>query len=387
MRLRQSIDFAELMAILSRPRPNGSVALQEALKALQAWLEKNQIPYRLQPFRIYPYFFECIGLWLIVSRTLLAWSVWESQGWSTFLIATIGLIGGTADVALHWPIVTWIGMRKGENILIEFKPENAEQEIVFSAHYDSKTELLDHRQRMFLLRNLPTGILLTILIGISGPLEAWLQINSLDSASAVHWVAVVLCGTLNILAWALGINLLTGRLLPPSQGAVDDGAACAILLGLAHRIVKGEVDLGKTRLTLALFCGEEVNMQGSRAYVRGREWPLPAQAVNLEVMAQDGDYVYWEQDGFALHLDPTSERVNQRVIQATTAVTGKPPRPAGPVISDGYSFLAAGIPTATIGTYDRRWIDKGFHHPSDNLGRVVMSRLDEGVEILIHFLR
>jgi putative aminopeptidase FrvX len=191
---------------------------------------------------------------------------------------------------------------------------------------------------------------------------------------------------LNVLAWALGINLLTGRLLPPSQGAVDNGSSCAILLGLAKRLVNAEVDLGKTRLTLALFCGEEVNMQGSRAYVHGREWPLPAQAVNLEVMAQDGDYVYWEQDGFVLHLEPTSESVNQRVIRAITAVTGKPPRPVGPVISDGYSFLSVGIPAATIGTYDRRWIDTGFHHPTDNLDRVMMSRLEEGVEILLHFL-
>jgi len=45
-----------------------------------------------------------------------------------------------------------------------------------------------------------------------------------------------------------------------------------------------------------------------------------------------------------------------------------------------------GIPTAILGTYDKTMQDRGFHQPSDNLGRVVMSRLPEGVEILKKFI-
>ena len=41
--------------------------------------------------------------------------------------------------------------------------------------------------------------------------------------------------------------------------------------------------------------------------LRDRDWPLPAIALNLEVMAQDGGYVYWEQDGNAFGLMPTSQ--------------------------------------------------------------------------------
>jgi Zn-dependent M28 family amino/carboxypeptidase len=189
-----------------------------------------------------------------------------------------------------------------------------------------------------------------------------------------------------ILAWGLGLNLSIGRLLAQSPGAVDNGAACAILLGLAHELARGEFSLKKTRVTVALFTGEEINMQGSRAYVMSKAWDLPAVAVNLEAMAQNGDYVLWQQDGSIFKLESTSLLVNQSVARAVRNVTRREALPAGPVISDGSSFLAASIPMAVLGTYDRHWVDSGFHRPTDNLSRVVLERLPEGVEILKQFL-
>ena len=137
------VDYQELMTLLSVPRPNGSAAERETRRALGEWLARHGIAYRLQTFRLYPYFFECVGLWLILSRTLLALAIWERWGWLTLLIALVGLLGGTLDVALNQPLVTWPGARRGENILIEFEPPKASQEIILCAHYDSKTELLD----------------------------------------------------------------------------------------------------------------------------------------------------------------------------------------------------------------------------------------------------
>jgi hypothetical protein len=270
--------------------------------------------------------------------------------------------------------------------LITFDPPRAEQELVFSAHYDSKTELLDHRQRLFFLKNLRVGIVLTLILGMFGPLDSWLVVQGSPLEPGFYWTGVVLTFPLLFLAFGLGLNLATGRLLAPSQGAVDNGAGCAILLGLANKLAHGELDLKRTKVTLCLFTGEEVNMQGSRAYVRQRDWPYPSIAVNLEVMAQDGDYVFWEQDGNAFNLSPTDARINDSLIQAVARITGCRALPAGPVNSDGASFLATGIPAGTLGTYDRHLLDTGFHRPSDNLSRVIMERLPEGVEILSSFL-
>lgn len=386
------VNYAELMAWLSRPRPNGSAALRATLQDLKGWLAGREIPYRVQPFALAPYFYEAIGAWIILSRTLLALAVWLRWGWPALAIALLSLPVGLLDVALNRPTLTRLRQVTGENILIEFEPQIPQHELVLCAHYDSKTELLDHRQRMFFLKSLRFGILLTVILGILGVLDGWLAGRGVGFSGVIYALGVLLSLPLLYLAWGLGLNLATGRFLKPSQGAVDNGAACAILLGLAD-LLNRELNLARTasdyhsplqrtRLTLALFAGEEVNMQGSRAYARSRSWPLPVAALNLEVMAQDGAYVLWEQDGTALQLTPTHAGLNELVAQAVQAIAGQAPRRVGPVNSDAGSFLAAGVPAATLGTYDTRWVDTGFHRPTDNLGRVVLARLPEGVEIL-----
>jgi hypothetical protein len=380
------VDFQALMGILSVPRPNGSVAEAETLRALLNWLEQRGIPHRIHTFWLYPYFFDSIGVWLIVSRTLLALGILLRWGWPTLVIALVGLLGGLVDVATGFPLVTFIGGRQGENILIEFDAPAARREIVFSAHYDTKTELLDHQQRMFFLKNIRLGIVLTVALGLLGPLDYWLAQNGSPWASLTYGFALATCLPLLFLAYGLGLNLCLGRLAKPSRGAVDNGAACAVLLALAERNSLGELQPRQTRVTLALFTGEEVNMQGSRAYARERQWPLPAADVNLEVLAQDGEYVYWEQDGSSLKLVPTSASLNAALVKAVQEVTGEAPHPAGPVNSDGYSFLRVGVPSTTLGTYHSQMVDRGFHRPTDNLGRVTMERLPEAVEILEHFI-
>jgi hypothetical protein len=297
-------DYEQLMSILSVPRPNGSRAEQETRRRLQDWLAEHSIPYRLHNFPHYPYFFECIGIFLISSRLLLALAIWLRWGWPAFTIALASLLGATIDQAFHIPLVTWPGRKLGQNILIELGPDQASRELILSAHYDSKTELLDHNQRMFFLKKIPLGIALTLLLGLLGLLDGEYLAQGSHMATATYWTGVVLSVPLLFLAGGLGLNLSLGRLVRPSQGAVDNGAACAILLGLAERWANGEIPLEHTRLTLALFTGEEVNLQGSRAYARRREYLLPTMEINLEIMAQNGAYVYWERDGSVFQALP-----------------------------------------------------------------------------------
>jgi hypothetical protein len=378
------IDYHELMSILSVPRPNGSPAERETRRALQEWLTRHAIPHRAQTFQLYPYFFECVGVWLILSRTLLAVAVWQKWGWLTLLIALLGLLGGTLDVAANLPVVTWPGAQRGENILIEFEPKDPKQEVIISAHYDTKTEVLDHHKRMFFLKQLKFGIGLSALLGLWGPFQTVL--SNLALGEVVYWAGIALTVPMLLLAWGFGLHLSLGRLLEPSRGAVDNGAACAIILGLAEQVAANKTPVDDQKITLALFSGEEVSMQGSRAYVSQRQQDLPTVALNLEAMAQDGETIYFERDGTVFWLLPTAETINQAISAAVNEVTGHSPQPFGPVTSDGGSFLMAGIPATTIATVDRSLGVTGFHSPADNLDRVVFERLPQWVEILKAFL-
>ncbi len=379
-------DYEAWMKIFSIPRPNGSAAERRTKRAITRQLTALGIPYEIHTFRSYPYIWQCIGLWLIVSRTLLVIVLWLGWGWLALLIALLSLPGGIADVAFHFPLVSWPGSRPAHNILIHFAPPAPEQEIILSAHYDTKTEWLDHRQRMFFVRNLPLGILLTVLLGMLGVAQESLPSSQSPLNEILTWSGYLLGAVLLFLAWGMGLHFILGALRKPSQGAVDNGAACAILLGLAEHYHHNPSALQRTRLTLALFSGEEINMQGSRAYVQSRSWPLPAVALNLEAMAQNGPYVIWEQDGTVFRLLPNSPAVIEAISTAVRQTTGESPLLVGPVTCDGGSFLNVGVPAATLGTRDRQLGDRGFHCARDHLGRVAMSRLPETVRVVIRFV-
>lgn len=445
-------DYSDLMWIFSRPRPSGSAAERQTAAAIRAWLDARGLAHGTHHFRLYPYFNEALGAWIAGSRTLLALAVARRWGWATLPIAAVGMLGGTVDGLLGVPLVTWPGARRGESILVQLGPPGADREIILATHYDSKTELLDHRGQSLLFRLLPHGIGLTIALGLFGPLDRLLagRRPSLGRLSAV--VGGLLSLPMLALAWALGLNLALGRAVRPSQGAVDNGAACAILLGLARHLAENPDDLQRTRVTIAFFGGEEVGMQGSQAYLRDRaegkrkkekgrrkkgearsrepgeketgrqgdrrqetgghgdrsadprspisnfDSPLSTPhsslpnlrstiAVNLEMMGQDGDYGLFGYDGTVLKGILTSAEVNAAVRAAVAEVTGSEPRQLGGIISDGASFLQAGVPTAVLASLDRRDGMAGMHRPTDRLERVDLRRLPESVEILARLVR
>jgi hypothetical protein len=380
------VDYAELMRILSVPRPNGSAAERETARALCNWLTRRGIVCHVHTFRLYPYFNEGLGLWILASSTLLVLSIVLRWGWPSLLIAGVSLLGVTLDGAFNIHFITWPGARRGENILIQFEPPQVEQEIVLAAHYDTKTELLDHKGRAFFTGKMKFGIALMLLLGVMGLVDQLWLARTLTWADFVFWVEIGLGLVMLFLAWGLGLNLTLGRFVTPSQGAVDNGAACAILLDMADRLASREICLQCTRVTIALFAGEEVGMQGSRAYVQSRDWPLPTIAINLEIMAQDGDYVIWEHESNVLQRIPTTPELNEVISAAVIAVTGKPPRFIESVNSDGFSFRSAGIRTAVLGTYHSQMEGGGLHRPTDNIERVVMARLPGSVEVLTRVL-
>ncbi len=379
------VDYHELMHLLSVPRPNGSRAERETLLALCTWLEQRSIPYRRVPFRLYPYFMEANGAWLIFSRTLLALAIWLNWGWPAAVIALAGMFGGVLDVAKGWPLVTWIGWREGENLVLDFDALNPERRLIIGAHYDSKTELFDHDRRAFFTRRLQMGMALTLILGLLGPLNAWLEAGAFQIVT--YWLAVALSFPLLVLAWGLGLNLLLGRFSQPSQGAVDNGAACAVLLGLAQRLASAKIELARTQVTLALFTGEEVNMQGSAAYVRQQDFPIPLSALNLELVGQNGPYILWSADGNAFTRVPTSQSLNDDLSAAVLAVTGERVQWQDYLNSDTYSFLSAGIPAATLGSLDNTYGVGELHRPTDNVARVAVERLPECVDILAMFIK
>jgi Zn-dependent M28 family amino/carboxypeptidase len=192
----------------------------------------------------------------------------------------------------------------------------------------------------------------------------------------------------------MGANLVGGRFSPrPSSGAVDNGAAVAVLLEMAKLFHREAFSLDETAVTLLFTVGEEAQMQGALAYVDGTcakeraGAPMPTCSVNLEVLGQNGGYLLWERDGTAMVSLPNDASLKAALARAIEAVTGEPPIWSPQLNSDAFAFLRAGIPAATLGSYDRDLGGRGLHSALDSPSRVDPARLAEAVEVLCHLLK
>jgi hypothetical protein len=371
-----------LMQIFSVPRPSGSPGEQQTLAALRDWLTQHGIAYRASPFRLYPYSNELTGLWLLLSSVLLTLTILLRWPWPMLVLVGVAMALVILNVVLGWPLVIWPIARTGQNILVNVTAAHPERELVIATHYDSKTELFDHTLMGTLFGRLPLCIGLAVVVLLLGGLDRALFPTGSPWSIAVQIASLALVLPVQYVVGAVGINLLPGRLIAQSSGAVDNGAACAILLALAEQLATSDGGLQHTNLTLAFFGGEEVGMQGSRAYVRSRAWPLPTAVINMELLGQNGPYVFWQSEGNVLTSAPTDRTLSTQVASIVQEQTGQPAQFVGGINSDGYSFIQAGLPTCVFGSYDTIHGGSGLHRPSDHPQRVAVERLPETVAIL-----
>jgi hypothetical protein len=371
---------------LSTPRPNGSRALDRTVYAVKSWLEEAGISVQAHSFPLRPYFMELLGLWLALAGLLLLVSALGSWGWVGLGLALLTVAVPVFEVRLLVPVVSALLRQQACNLIVQLPAPQPRGEVILCAHMDSKTELLDHVQRGRLFRSGPLAMGLALVSGALITVGALLPGGT--PQLTIRWLAVLT--TLPVAAYGLGMgfHLASGRLSRhPSRGAVDDGAAVAVLLAIAHRLKRGDLRLDHTSVTLLFTVGEEAQMQGALAYVRDREeWPLPTAVINLEVVGQGGRFLLWDQDGTAMLRLPNNHDLNLALSGAVRAVTGEPAVQAPQISSDAFAFLRQGLMATTLGSLDAELEDGGLHSAKDNPSRVDPQQLNTTVEVLSRFV-
>lgn len=376
----------ELLETIAVPRPNGSAEFYRVAGYIKEWLAGQGLSVETHLFSLRPYIYEIAAVAIVALALLFIYLAFFRKSWLAALpVLLLGLLM-LFEFSLGIPVISGILQKDAENIVVSFNPETAEQELIFSAHYDSKTQLFDHRQRelvfQMIIPSVAAGFLLALLWwglhfrGRRPRKSAGLLLGGLLAFFPAYWL---------LLALTFG----GGFMARPSPGAVDNGTAVAGLMKLSGELK--ELPLEKTAVTVVFFAAEELNMQGSQAYLqdRPREAELPCYNVNLEMVCQAGDYVYWAEDGVFTTRFATSGKLNSLLDQAVSGPTGEDLKPleAGfTTISDSGSFLTAGIPSTTLGNAGCPEFGCSFFHSSlDNPDRVVAGRIDELVQILKEF--
>jgi acetylornithine deacetylase/succinyl-diaminopimelate desuccinylase-like protein len=377
--------WEELLTRLAElPRENGTASLQRTASYLVEALDGAGVEVELIPFTATPYALRLAGV--IALGGGLLYLRWMRAGRHVVALATALAIPTLllAELEFHLPVFGWIGAETQHHVAARLPARSPEQRLVFTAHYDTKTDLLDHVQRAP-VDYLALPLIALMLVGALGAglaprvrgAEPWLR--RLGRLAA--WSGA-LYGGLAFLALSAGV-FVPQR----SPGALDDGASCALLVRLATRLAQ-EAPLERTEVEVILLSAEEVGVQGSWVYAAERFAKPPELetfVVNLEGLGASARHGVLPAERSMLQSFPPDAAL-LRLLDAVHRqrfggpLTGLPRGGA----TDARSFLARGIPALTLVSREPgQPFPRGLHSARDDRSRLDEEALDASLDYLV----
>lgn len=366
---------ALLELLAAAPRENGSAELAATAQRLAELLTEIGWQVHLHSYVAYPYEQRLLGVVLLVSALAYAACMRTHRfGWA--MLAPIASVAtAVAQIEGGLPL-SWLAAHEQSNVVATLAPSGATQWLVLAAHYDTKTDLLDHvaRAPIFVL-GVPLGVLMLAIAAVSyvGFHAGNFSPGRQTLARVLAW-ASVLYGIGAFCALSAGM-FLGAR----SHGAIDDGAACAVLVRLAEKLRHDPPQ--RTAVQLVFFSGEEISAQGSRAWVAqgfDRDHNTAVRVVNFDPLGASTElailgserglvWSYSASPEVVGLLDRAHRRLRRRPIEVIE-LTG---------LTDAWPFLRAGLPAATVFSPVPPFaILRSLHSVEDRVERIVPGALD-----------
>jgi hypothetical protein len=307
--------------------------------------------------------------------------------WAALAATSLASSLVVAQVDQLAPLLGRIGAQAQQHLVARVAPERVEQRLIFAAHYDTKTDLLDHVERVPALALAAVAIPLLFLTALCGALcREPARVRGLRALLRLSpWLAVLS----GVLVFA---SLSAGAFAPRrSPGALDDAGACAVLVRLVEAL-RAAPALRRTEVEVLLFSAEEMAAQGSWGYVRERfaaPPALPTVLVNLEILGASADHAVLGSEQFALRsFEPTPSLV-ERLAEVHRSALGRELAVTWyGGITDARSFLAHGIPAATVMSREADALfPRGLHSAADRRSRVEAAALESSLTFLLAFTR
>ena len=388
------MDLQEILTNIAVPRPGHREALEKTAEYIKGLLTSWNVPFVVQEFAFRPYMQFLIGLTLLILGIILFILIWRKKPIPALIVSLVIFPFLFLEFEMFIPIVSGLITKTGENIIVSFKAPDAVRELIFMAHYDSKTDFWDHIQRAKIYKWIPHVFALGVLLSI------WLFfVKKFDALKnkLVTSINLTIAGLI-VIYWGLVFLGFGGFVFLPEEresfGAVDNGTAVVTLLALSKDIVDGKVDIGKSNVTIILTSGEETTLQGANFYVKDR-WgkvadpEIPTTLVNLELVAQNGNMVHWKKVGVFLSFNEADAELIDRLNIAYKEISGKPIEIAGDgyITDDSHCFATVGIPFITVGNSGFPGLGMGgFHSNLDNLERVNYINLEIMIKTLEKYI-
>ncbi len=382
------MDMIGILKQIAVLRPNYSDAVDGTAGFLMHLLRGWGIDYQVQEFYLRPWIMLILAITIIVCAVLFAIAIVKKRP-----VVALSLAAGlplllVLEFELFVPVVSWIGGKTGKNIVVEYRSPAPAREIVFMAHYDSKSDFWDHEQRARVYRFMPAFFILAIALALWTFAARRKEALGRGAPRAVALaLASLYVGYIFLVALGFGGFVLVGD-RHASPGTVDNATSVTALLALAKDIHEKKVPLGSSNVTIVLTGGEEVNLQGAHHYLkqrvkRGLNHATPLSLVNLELAGQPGNLSYARSDGVFLKYYAPDPGLVARAGAAWKAVSGRDIVEGETITDDAQRFLAAGIPAITIGHDGVPGPGfGGLHCEKDDMARVDRNNLELTVRML-----
>ncbi|TET31696.1 MAG: Zn-dependent exopeptidase M28, partial [Planctomycetota bacterium] len=247
---------------------------------------------------------------------------------------------------------------KSANIIGEIKAENAEKTIIFVAHHDSKSQTLPIGLRYIgSILSVPLSALIGLAVLVTG------IILLIKSGSPPPWMARF-SHVLWIISWiplAAAAMMLLGFTRNKSEGALDNGSGCGILLELARRLSKNPP--AKTNVIFLFPGAEEMGLAGAIRYTQAHAGEFDKEntlVVNIDSVGCGPKIGIIDRYG----IPPvTTSRTLSRILEAEDDNAGRLYIPIG-VGFDKFPFALRGFETLTLTSRTIRVL-LTIHSPND----------------------
>jgi acetylornithine deacetylase/succinyl-diaminopimelate desuccinylase-like protein len=369
---------AEILERILIPRPNGSPGLERVAGFLASALEQSGASVSFQEFAATPHGFQ-----LAWSAALLLMSAWALALWRRryglalcLPLVTAALL--LAEFEFLLSPVSGLWRETERNVIGSFAGAAGGPVLVFTAHYDTTTHFGDHLAwgRWGFLQGPATAIALALPL-----LGGWQRRGRALPAGLVLPAALLALAPFAAMFW---FQTLGPLLREPSPGALDNGGSMATLLRLAERLGTRAHD-SPTTVRLVFLAAEEERTLGSWAFAQTLAPRDGLAVVNLEVVGASDTLALVAEDGFALRRWRSPRGVVAFLNEAARATLGHelPERalPAG-TLTDGRSFLAHGLPAATLWSVGPDAFPRGLHGPADARERLSLPAIEQAAQLL-----
>lgn len=372
-------DWNSLLDVLaSAPRENGTAALAEATDAIVRLCEHIGVPTELVAYVAHPYRLRIAGALALVGGLVYAIAIVRNRAPIALVVAVLTPALLLIELDHYIPVFGWPGAQVQHHVEATVAPPVAEQHLIIAGHFDSKTDLLDHVVRAPIeILGVPIALLMMVAAIVRWRRRREVALGRFERAAAV---AAVFYGAFSFVALSGGV-FATER----SPGALDNGAATAVMVRLGERLAANPPE--RTRVTLLFLSGEEIGVQGSWLYAAQRfatPPSLPTAVVNLEFLGASSDFAVFKGESFATgRYDPDPrlvelfDRIHREQQDKPLWVTWYS------ASTDARSFLAHGVPAMTLlNALPGHALPRRMHSPGDDRTRIVDGALDAALDLL-----